>query len=91
MSQRKDNHSLELIEALARAARMESAPQTDVTANVLRQIRVQHTLLAEKPLMLLAIGSMVVAVAIGVVSAPVLMTLLDPLNALFQSTPTSLL
>lgn len=76
---------------IARLARMESAPRTDVSMNVLRQIRVQHTILAERPLMWMALGSTAAAVAIAIVSMPVFMSLLDPLNALFQSTPTSLL
>jgi hypothetical protein len=76
---------------LARIARMEPAPTTDVSIDVLRQIRVENSMLAEKPLIWLALGSSATAVAVAVASIPVLMTLLDPLNALFQSTPTSLL
>ena len=79
------------LHALAQVARMEITPKTNVTTNVLREIRVQNAVLAEKPLMWLAFGSSVAAIAIAIASAPVLMTLLDPLNALFQSNPTTLL
>ena len=79
------------IAALARKARMEPTPKTDVTDTVLRQIRVQNSVLAEKPLMWLALGSTAAALIVAIVVAPTLLSLMDPLNTLFQSTPTSLL
>lgn len=91
MRQPEHEQPLDPILELARVACMDPVPKTDVTANVLRQIRVRNTLLAEKPLLWMALGSTAAAVAVAMVSIPVLMSLLDPLNALFQSTPTSLL
>lgn len=86
-----ESSHIDPLEHLAQVARMELAPMTDVSVIVLRQIRVQNTVLAEKPLMWLALGSSAAAVAVAIASVPVLMTLLDPLNILFQSAPTSLL
>jgi spore coat protein CotF len=91
MSQHNEHHHTDPLAALAQRARLDTPPTTNVTTNVLRQIRIQNTLLAEKPLIWLAIGTTATAVAVALVSTPALMTLLDPLNALFQSTPTSLL
>lgn len=91
MSQHNEHHDIDPLAVLARRARLDTPPTTDVTANVLRQIRIQNTLLAEKPMIWLAIGTTATAVAVALVSVPALMTLLDPLNVLFQSTPASLL
>jgi spore coat protein CotF len=91
MSQPEHKNSVDPILALARVARMDTPPKTSVTTDVLRQIRLRNTLLAEKTLLWMALGSTAAAVAVATVSIPVLMSLLDPLNALFQSTPTSLL
>ena len=91
MSQHNQNTDHDPILDLVRVAKMESVPKTDVSANVLRQIRVQDTRIAQKPLVWLVLGSTATAVAVAIVSAPVFMSLLDPLNVLFQSTPASLL
>lgn len=91
MSTHNQHHTNDPVAALARKARMESAPETDVTANVLRQIRVQNSILAEKPLMWLALGSTVTALIVALVCTPTLLRLMDPINILFQSTPSSLL
>ncbi len=78
--------------ALGQKARMEPVPKTDVTINVLRQIRVQpQPIIAEKPLMWLALGSVTAAVVMAIVCTPALLTLMDPLNTFFQSDPTTLL
>lgn len=90
MSKHNPQDSYDPIAALGRKARMEMAPRTDVTANVLRQIRVEQPLIAEKPLMWLAMGSTAAALIVAVICIPTVLTLMDPLNTLFQSTPTSL-
>ena len=91
MATHNPNNNNDPLAALGKIARMESVPKTDVTANVLRQIRVESPLLAEKPLMWLALGSATAAVIMAIVCTPTLITLMDPLNTLFQSNPTSLL
>ncbi|MFP6581527.1 MAG: hypothetical protein VCD00_03110 [Candidatus Hydrogenedentota bacterium] len=79
------------LEALAQLARLESAPKTHVTPYVLREIRVQDRFVAGRPLMWLALASSVAALAIAIIAIPILMTLLDPLNALYQTTSASLM
>ncbi len=91
MHQPEHKSTVDPLVDLARLARMDTALTTNVTTNVLRKIRIRNTLLAEKPLLWMALGSTAAAVAVAAVGIPVLMSLLDPLNALFQSTPTSLL
>ena len=91
MKTHNPKHTIDPLVALGQIARMESAPQTDVTANVLRQIRTESPLLAQKPLMWLAFGSATVAIIMAIICTPTLLTLMDPLNTLFQSNPTSLL
>lgn len=87
----KTHNSNDPIVALAQKARLENAPSTDVTDNVLRQIRVQNTILTEKPLMWLTLGSTATALIVALICTPALLTLMDPLNTLFQSNPGNLL
>lgn len=85
------NESNDPLDALARFARLESVPKTHVAPDVLREIRVQDRFVADRPLMWLALGASVTALAIAIIAIPVLMTLLDPLNALYQTTSASLM
>ena len=59
MSPLKPNNSAtnDALEELAQLACLETAPKTDVTTNVLRSIRVQEPIVAQKPLVWLALGS----------------------------------
>lgn len=92
MNPRERNNSVkDPLEELARLARLDIGPKTDVTANVLRQIRVQEPIVAQKPLIWLALGSSVAAVAIAAVAIPAFMSLVDPINTLYQSSATALL
>lgn len=79
------------LDELAQLARLEIAPKTDVTTNVLREIRVQEPIVAQKPLIWLALGSTVAAVVIAAIAIPTFMSLVDPLNTMYQSTTASLL
>lgn len=79
------------LEELAQLARLETAPKTDVTTDVLRQIRVQDTIVAQKPLLWLALGSTVAALVIAAIAIPTFMSLVDPLNTMYQTTTASLL
>lgn len=86
-----DSFNKDPLKELAQLARLEVAPKTDVTANVLRQIRVQEPIVAQKPLIWLALGSSVAAAIIAAVAIPALMNLIDPLNTLYEYSSTSLM
>ena len=83
--------SADPLDDLARLARLEGIPRTQVTANVLREIRVQDRVVAARPLMWLALGSSMAAMAVAIVAVPALMNFLDPLNAFYQTTSASLM
>ena len=93
MSPLKPNNSAtnDALEELAQLACLETAPKTDVTTNVLRSIRVQEPIVAQKPLVWLALGSTVAAAVIAAIAVPTFMSLVDPLNTMVQSSTASLL
>jgi hypothetical protein len=86
---RSDN--LEDVERMARVAYGDRPPVTDVSADVLRRIRTEKTLINERPLVIFAMGSLVMAMAVLAISVPAMMSMLDPLNTLFETTPLALL
>ncbi len=79
--------SLHEFQRMAHVAYGDRPPATDVSADVLRRIRAEKTLVSERPLVIFAMGSLVMAAAVLVLSVPAMMSMLDPLNTLCETTP----
>jgi len=85
------SENLEDVERIARVAYGDRPPVTDVSADVLRRIRAEKKLIDERPLVIFAMGSLVMAMAVLAISVPTMIAMLDPLTTLFESTPLALL
>ena len=82
---------LDDIERLAVVANRDVPPATNVTASVMRRIRQDKSVIHEKPLVIFAMGSLAVAIAVLIVSLPSLAELTDPLNTFIQSSSLAML
>ncbi|PCJ55990.1 MAG: hypothetical protein COA73_13085 [Candidatus Hydrogenedentota bacterium] len=79
------------IERMAQVARGDHPQPTDVSTAVLRRIRVEKTIINERPLMVFAMGSLAMALVVLAVTMPTMLSMMDPLNTLFETTPLALL
>ena len=90
MPDRNPHNPLEEFERLARLAARETVPAVDVTAGVLRRLRVRQVSI-ERPLLVMAMGAAVAAVTLAVLSFPILLNMMDPLETFMETASASLL
>lgn len=85
------NETHDPLDAIAARARMEPAPAMDVTAAVLRRLRVASADQAERPMLWLAAGALAAAAIVVLLAMPYLNGALDPLTEFMAEANTSVI
>lgn len=85
------NETRDPLASIAARARMEPAPAVDVTAAVLRRLRVAEAEAVERPMLWLAAGALAAAAIVVFLAMPYVSGALDPLTEFMAEANTSVI